>query len=55
MKWVGSTPLKAGSFVVHPAFGHHYDGAKDEEAIVQIMGMGSVKTVPLEPGAGNQR
>jgi len=50
MKWVGSTPLKAGSFVVHPAFGHHYDGAKDEEAIVQ-----PVKTVQLEPGAGNQR
>lgn len=41
------TPLKPGSFVVHPAMGHHYDGAKDEEAIVQIMGMGPVKTVQL--------
>jgi quercetin dioxygenase-like cupin family protein len=45
------TALKPGSFVVHPAFGHHYDGAKDEEAIVQIMGMGPVKTVQLEAGA----
>ncbi len=47
------TPMKAGSFVFHPAFGHHYDGAKDEDAIVQIIGMGPVKTVNLEPpGAG---
>ena len=45
-------PMKAGSFVFHPAFGHHYDGAKDEEAIVQIMGMGPVKTINLENGAG---
>jgi quercetin dioxygenase-like cupin family protein len=52
------TALKPGSFVVHPAFGHHYDGAKDEEAIVQIMGMGPVKTVQLEAttgGAGGGR
>src|SRR4029079_8670515 len=34
--------LKPGSFVFHPAFGHHYDGAKDEEAVVRIMGMGPV-------------
>ena len=46
------TPLKAGSFVVHPAFGHHFDGAKDEEAIVQIMGMGPVKSVQLNAPAG---
>jgi quercetin dioxygenase-like cupin family protein len=46
------TALKPGSFVVHPAFGHHYDGAKDEEAIVQIMGMGPVKTVQLEAASG---
>jgi quercetin dioxygenase-like cupin family protein len=46
------TPMKPGSFVFHPAFGHHYDGAKDEEVIVQIMGMGPVKTVQLEQPAG---
>ena len=35
--------MKPGSFVFHPAFGHHYDMAKDEEAVVRIMGMGPVK------------
>jgi len=39
--------MKAGSFVFHPAFGHHYDGAKDEEAVVRIMGMGPVTTKQL--------
>ena len=41
-------PMKAGSFVFHPAFGHHYDGAKDEEAVVRIMGMGPVTSTQLE-------
>ena len=41
-------PMKAGSFVFHPAGGHHYDGAKDEEAVVRIMGMGPVTTTRLE-------
>ncbi len=49
------TPMKAGSFVFHPANGHHFDGAKDEEAVVQIMGMGPVKTVQLtQPSAPGQ-
>src|SRR6476661_9431388 len=42
------TAMKAGSFVFHPAFGHHYDGAKDEAAVVRIQGMGPVKTINLE-------
>ena len=47
--------MKAGSFVFHPAFGHHYDGAKDEEAVVRIMGMGPVTTKQLEaPGRGER-
>jgi quercetin dioxygenase-like cupin family protein len=47
------TPVKQGSFIFEPAFGHHYDQAKDEEVIVQIMGPGPVKTVQLEnSGAG---
>ena len=41
-------PMKAGSFVFHPAFGHHYDGAKDEEAVVRIVGMGPVTTKQLD-------
>jgi hypothetical protein len=46
------TPMPPGSFVFHPANGIHYDGAKDEDVIVQIMGMGPVKTTNLEPGGG---
>ena len=42
------TAMKAGSFVFHPAFGHQYDMAKDEEAVVRIIGMGPVKTINLE-------
>jgi quercetin dioxygenase-like cupin family protein len=41
-------PMKPGSFVFHPAYGHHYDGAKDEEAVVRIMGMGPVTSTQLE-------
>jgi len=41
-------PMKPGSFVKHPAGGHHYDGARDEEVVVQIVGMGPVTTVQLE-------
>ena len=33
---------------LEPAFGHHYDMAKDEEVIVQIMGPGPVKTTQIE-------
>jgi quercetin dioxygenase-like cupin family protein len=43
-------PMKAGSIVKHPAGSHHYDGAKDEEAIVQIIGMGPVKTTQIGGG-----
>jgi len=43
------TPMKAGSFVKHPAGGHHFDGAKADETIVQIVGMGPVKTVYVNP------
>jgi hypothetical protein len=49
------TPMKPGSFVFHPAYGHHCDGAKDEEVIVQIMGMGPVTTTNLESGLGSGR
>ena len=42
------TAMKAGSFVFHPAMGHHYDGAHEEDAVVRIIGMGPVKTINLE-------
>ena len=40
--------VKAGGFMFHPKGLHHYDGAKDEETIVQIMGMGPVETTQTE-------
>src|SRR5262245_14265449 len=46
------TPVKAGTFIYEPANGHHYDMAKDEEVIVEIIGMGPVSTTSLEPGRG---
>lgn len=46
------TAVKPGSFIFEPAFGHHYDQARDEEVIVQIMGPGPVKTTQLESGRG---
>ena len=43
-------PMEAGSFVKHPAGGIHYDGAKDEAVVVQIIGMGPVTTTQVDPG-----
>ena len=40
-----TVPIKAGGFMKHPAGAVHYDGAKDEDVIVEIRGMGPVKTV----------
>jgi quercetin dioxygenase-like cupin family protein len=51
--WVGSgttfdpastVPVKPGSWVVHYAGQPHYDGAKDEEAVIQVWGMGPLTT-----------
>ena len=36
----GFKPVPAGSFVVHTAKEIHYDGARDEECVLQIVGMG---------------
>ncbi|HEY6820854.1 MAG TPA: cupin domain-containing protein [Burkholderiales bacterium] len=55
--WVGSgpkfdpnatTPVRAGSFVVHHPNEIHWDGAKDEEAVVQIMGVGPGTTTLVD-------
>jgi hypothetical protein len=47
-------PIKEGGLMFHPAGFHHYDGAKDEDTIVQIMGMGPVRTVQTEVDANGQ-
>jgi quercetin dioxygenase-like cupin family protein len=39
-----TTPIHAGGFAIHTPGKVHYDGAKDEEAIVQITGMGPSAT-----------
>lgn len=48
-----TVPLKAGSYMFHPAEGVHYDGAGEEGAIVQIIGMGPSKTTFLFPKEGD--
>ena len=48
-----TVPLKAGSFMMHPANAHHYDGAKDEEVVVQIIGIGPSATDLVDPKAGH--
>jgi quercetin dioxygenase-like cupin family protein len=53
--WVGtgdawdpqkSTPMPKGSYVHHFANQVHWDGAKDEETILEIVGMGPATSVP---------
>jgi len=55
--WVGAgpkwdrdatTPVPAGSFVVHHPKQIHYDGAKDEEVMLQIAGVGPSATIPVD-------
>jgi quercetin dioxygenase-like cupin family protein len=55
--WVGAgpkwdrdatTPVPAGSFVIHHPNKVHYDGAKDEEVLLQIIGVGPSATVPVD-------
>jgi quercetin dioxygenase-like cupin family protein len=55
--WVGAgprwdkdatTPLAPGSFVVHHPNRIHFDGAMDEEVVVQISGVGPSATTPVD-------
>jgi quercetin dioxygenase-like cupin family protein len=41
-------PIATGGFMLHPAGLHHYDGSKEGEVIVQIIGMGPVKTTDVD-------
>lgn len=43
-----TVPIPAGSFVTDVAKGIHYDGAKDEECVLQIVGMGPATATPAE-------
>ena len=41
-------PIREGGLMYHPAGFRHYDGAKGEDVVVQIMGMGPVETIRTE-------
>ncbi len=41
-------PIPAGSYVVHHGKEIHYDGAKDAECLLQIVGMGPATNTPAE-------
>ena len=41
-------PIKEGGFIFHPAGKPHYDTAKEEEVIVEIVGLGPVETTQAE-------
>jgi quercetin dioxygenase-like cupin family protein len=56
--WVGTSnkfdpentvPMPAGAYVLHKGGQVHYDGAKGEEAIIQVVGFGPVTTSPAGP------
>jgi len=58
--WVGTgpefdpaktTPMPAGSFVTHFAKEVHWDGAKDEDAVLLIMGEGPATANPFIPAS----
>lgn len=45
--------LKAGSYMKHPAKAHHFDGAKDEEVVLQLIGYGPSGTIWIRPEDGH--
>jgi len=44
----GTVPLPAGTFVTHFGKQIHYDGAKDSEAVLEIVGEGPATATPAE-------
>jgi hypothetical protein len=55
--WLGSgevydpnstVPAGPGTYVYHKAKGIHYDGAKNEEVVIQVWGMGPDTSTPAE-------
>ena len=43
-----TVPAPAGSYVIHYGGKVHYDGAKDEETIIQVWGMGPATSTSAE-------
>ena len=44
-----TVPLTVGSYMKHPAGANHFDGAKDDEVILQIVGQGPSTTNRVNP------
>jgi hypothetical protein len=62
--WVGSgpdfdpnatVPMPAGSFVTHFGKQVHWDGAKDTDAVILIVGEGPATTTPFVPATPTNR
>ena len=43
-----TVPAPAGSYVIHYGGKIHYDGAKDEETVIQVWGIGPATATPAE-------
>jgi quercetin dioxygenase-like cupin family protein len=43
-----TVPAKPGSYVIHHAGQPHYDGAKGEETVIQVFGVGPLTTEQVE-------
>jgi hypothetical protein len=50
-----ATPINTGGYMLHPAGAVHFDGAKQQQAIVQITGNGPTTTTFLDPDNGRSR
>ena len=48
-------PMKTGFYILHPTGAVHFDGARDEETIVQIVGIRPVETVKISPAGARVR
>jgi quercetin dioxygenase-like cupin family protein len=48
-----SVPLKAGGYMMHPAGAVHWDGTREDEAVIQITGTGPVSTDLVDPSGPN--
>lgn len=46
-----AVPLEKGAYMLHPAGAVHWDGTREEEAIIQIIGYGPSSTKRLSEGA----
>ena len=45
--WAKSVPLYPGSYMLHPGGAVHWDGAMDEDVVVEIKGMGPAPSIPV--------